>query len=57
MPHRADETALRMHQEVAAAITARDPEAAAAAMAAIVVEADDAAEAMAAPGPTDATGR
>ncbi|MBS1907377.1 MAG: FadR family transcriptional regulator [Actinobacteria bacterium] len=49
MPRRADETALRLHQDVAAAITARDPEAAAVAMAAIVSEADDAVEAMATP--------
>lgn len=46
MPTRADETALRLHQDVAAAITARDPDAAARAMAAIVAEADDAVEAM-----------
>lgn len=50
MPHRADETALRLHQDVAAAITSRDPEAAATAMAAIVTEADDAVEAMGKPG-------
>ncbi len=50
MPHEADETALRLHQEVAAAVTARDPDAAAAAMAAIVAEADQAVEAMADPG-------
>ncbi|MGN8026871.1 FadR/GntR family transcriptional regulator [Microbacterium sp. 22242] len=49
MPKRADENALRLHQDVAAAITARDPAAAAAAMAGIVAEADDAVEAMAAP--------
>ncbi len=49
MPHRADETALRLHQDVAAAITSRDPEAAATAMAAIVTEADDAVESMAKP--------
>ncbi|MDQ4215624.1 FadR/GntR family transcriptional regulator [Microbacterium sp. ASV81] len=51
MPQHADETALRLHQEVAAAITARDPEAAAAAMAAIVEEADDAVAAMTEPAP------
>ena len=51
MPHRADETALRLHQDVAAAITSRDAEAAASAMAAIVTEADDAVEAMANPEP------
>ncbi|MBN9158456.1 FCD domain-containing protein [Microbacterium sp.] len=50
MPRQADETALRLHQDVAAAITARDPDAAAAAMAAIVAEADDAVGAMASPG-------
>ena len=47
MPKRADETALRLHQDVAAAIPARDPEAPATAMAAIVAEADHAVEAMA----------
>ncbi|GAA4483931.1 FadR/GntR family transcriptional regulator [Microbacterium panaciterrae] len=49
MPKHADRTALQLHQDVAAAITARDPEAAARAMAAIVTEADDAVEAMASP--------
>lgn len=50
MPQQADETALRLHQDVAAAITARDPDAAARDMAAIVAEADEAVETMAAPG-------
>ncbi|MBS1674066.1 MAG: FadR family transcriptional regulator [Actinobacteria bacterium] len=49
MPKAADQTALRLHQDVAAAITARDPETAASAMSAIVAEADDAVENMARP--------
>ena len=49
MPKHADETALRLHQDDAAAITARDPDAAARAMAEIVREADDAVDAMAEP--------
>ncbi|MGO2660538.1 FadR/GntR family transcriptional regulator [Mycetocola reblochoni] len=46
MPQTADETALRLHQEVAHAITRRDGEAAARAMTAIVDEADRAVQSL-----------
>lgn len=46
MPNHADPTALRLHQEVAYAVMRRDGEAAAAAMTAIVAEADRAVQAL-----------